>query len=150
MVHEPGRNRHMTLITDLALERRKKVRFPLNRELRYKVLEDGAIMESGMGTTLDMGSGGIGFLCEHQLPVGAFIELAISWPVLLEDSCPMRLVVFGRVVRCAGRLSACTMDKYEFRTQARRPQLVTPVRTDSMLQRFADNIRKESLKAASA
>ena len=45
----------MRLFKDLAVERRKKVRFPLNRELRYKVLEGGAIVESGMGTTLDMG-----------------------------------------------------------------------------------------------
>jgi c-di-GMP-binding flagellar brake protein YcgR len=137
-------------IKDLAVERRKKVRFPINRDVRYKVLEDDTIMESGVATTLDIGSGGVAFLSEHQPPMGAFIELSISWPVLLEDSCPMRLIVFGRVVRCAGRLSASTVDKYEFRTQARMPRLVIPVRTDSMLQRWADNIRKESLKAASA
>ena len=140
----------MTLIKDLAIERRKKTRFPLNRELRYKVLEDGAIMESGLGTTLDMGSGGIAFLCEHQLPVGAFIELAISWPVLLEDSCPMRLIAFGRVLRTRGRLSACTVDKYEFRTQSRALRPVATVRTDSMLRRWADSLRKETVKAASA
>ena len=87
------------LIKDLAVERRKKFRFSMNRDLRYKVLEGNTIVGFGMGTTLDMGSGGVAFLIEHQLPVGSFIELSISWPVLLEDSCPMRLIVFGRVVR---------------------------------------------------
>jgi hypothetical protein len=138
------------LIQDLAADRRKKARFPLNRELRYKVLDGDTIVEFGVGTTLDMASGGMAFMTEHQLPVGSFIELSISWPVLLENSCPMRLIVFGRVVRSAGRQTACTVDKYEYRTQARVVRQIAPVRNDSMLQRWADNIRKESLKAASA
>jgi hypothetical protein len=138
------------LIKDLAVERRKKTRFPMNREMRYKLLEGDTIVELGVGTTLDMGSGGLAFLIEHALPAGSFIELSISWPVLLEDSCPMRLIVFGRVVRSCGRLTACTVDKYEFRTQARVLRPVAPVRNDSMLQRWAGNIRKESLKTASA
>src|SRR5580698_3061640 len=138
------------LIQDLAADRRKKARFPLNRELRYKVLEGDTIVEFGVGTTLDMASGGVAFVSEHQVPVGSFIELSISWPVLLEDSCPMRLIVFGRVVRSADRQTACTVDKYEFRTQARVVRPIAPVRNDSMLQRWADNIRKESLKTANA
>jgi hypothetical protein len=138
------------LIKDLAVERRRKARFPMNRELRYKLLEGDRIVELGVGTTFDMGSGGMAFLTDHELRVGSFIEVSISWPVLLDDSCPMRLIVFGRVVRSCGRLSACTADKYEFRTQARVVRPVAPVRNDSMLQRWADNIRKESLKTASA
>jgi hypothetical protein len=138
------------LIKDLAAERRRKVRFPMNREMRYKLLEGDTIVERGVGTTLDMGSGGIAFITEHELLVGTFIELSVSWPVLLEGSCAMRLIVFGRVVRSAGRLTACTVDKYEFRTQARVMREVVPIRTDSMLQRWAENIRKESLKAMHA
>jgi hypothetical protein len=137
------------LIKDLAVERRKKSRFPMNRELRYKLLEGDTIVEVGLGTTLDMGSTGMAFLTDHELPVGSFIELSISWPVLLEDACPMRVIVFGRVVRGSGRLNACTVDKYEFRTQARVSRPIAPVRNDSMLQRWAGNIRKESLKTAS-
>lgn len=140
----------MRSVTDLAVERRKKVRFPINRELRYKVLEGDTIVESGMGTTLDMGSGGVAFRTDHLLQAGSFIELSISWPVLLEGSCPMRLIVFGRVRRSAGRQSACTMDKYEFRTQSRAVQPIAPVRADSMLQRWAGNLRKESVKSVSA
>jgi len=139
----------MTLIKDLAVERRNKTRFLMNRELRYKVLENDTIVESGKGITLDLGSGGAAFLIEQQLHAGSFIELSISWPVLLGDSCPMRLIVFGRVLRSSGHKSACTVDKYEFRTQARVLQ-VAPVRTDSMLQRWAGAIRKEGVKAISA
>src|SRR5580698_8389077 len=105
----------MQLIKDLAKDRRKKARFPMDRELRYKVLEDETIIASGMGTTVDMSSGGIAFRTDHSLMPGAFIELSVSWPVLLEGSCPMRLIVFGRVLRSASGMSACTIDKYEFR-----------------------------------
>lgn len=138
------------LIQDLALERRKKIRFPIMRELRYKVLEGDTIVEFGLGTTLDMASGGVAFLNNKPLREGSFIELSISWPVLLEDSCPMRLIVFGRVVRSSERETVCSVDKYEFRTQARVLRQMVPVRHDSMLERWADNIRKESLRMANA
>ena len=130
------------------IERRSKMRFPIHRELRYKILEDGAVIESGMGETLDMASGGVAFQIEHALREGVFVELSISWPVLLDNSCAMRLIVFGRIVRAWGKRSACCVDKYEFRTQARALQPVLAVRNDSMLQRFAGSMRKESMKAA--
>jgi hypothetical protein len=129
------------------IERRSKTRFPIHRDLRYKLLEDDVVIESGMGETIDMASGGMAFQIERPLKVGAFIELSISWPVLLDDSCPMRLIVFGRIVRAWGKRSACRVDKYEFRTQARALQPIMAVRGDSMLQRFA-GAHKESMKAA--
>jgi hypothetical protein len=97
-------------------ERRVKARFRIRRELRYKLLEDNT---SGIGETIDMASGGVAIQIDHPLRAGTIIELAISWPVLLQDACPMRLIVFGRVVRNWGLKSACRVDRYEFRTQAR-------------------------------
>lgn len=129
-------------------DRRSKTRFPIHRDLRYKLLEDGVVVGSGMGETVDMASGGVAFQIEHALKVGAFVELSISWPVLLSDSCAMRLIVFGTVVRAWGKRSACRVNKYEFRTQARALQPVLAVRNDSMLQRFAGSERKVSMKAA--
>jgi len=140
----------MKLVKETAVDRRKKARFPMSRELRFKVLENDAIVASGTGNTIDMGSGGICFYTNTLLRDGAFIEVSVSWPVTLEDATPMRLIAFGRVVRSSGMVSACTIDKYEFRTQARVTRSVTPIRADSMLQRWADTVRKESVKAATA
>ncbi|HEY1339971.1 MAG TPA: PilZ domain-containing protein [Bryobacteraceae bacterium] len=125
-------------------DRRKKFRFPINRELRYKVLDRDTIIAAGAGHTLDIGSGGVAFSADRDLQPGAFIELSISWPVLLDENCPMRLVVFGRLLRSGGRRTACSVDKYEFRTQARA--LATVPRNDVRLIRWADTIRKEELK----
>ena len=126
-------------------DRRGKIRFPMQREVRYKVLKDGATLDSGNGHTIDMGSGGVLFQVERDLAEGAFIQLSVSWPVLLDDSCPMRLVIFGRVLRSIGHRCACSIDKYEFRTQARAIQSSQP-RFDSSLERWADAVRKEQMK----
>jgi hypothetical protein len=89
----------------------------------------------------------VAFVIDHELRVGAFIELSISWPVLLDETCKMRLIVFGRLLRSTGRKSVCTVDKYEFRTQSRKLQIATPIRGDARLQRWADGFRKETGKA---
>jgi hypothetical protein len=44
----------------------------------------------------------------------------VSWPVLLNQSCPLKLVASGRVVRSDQNCTAIRMDRYEFRTQGTR------------------------------
>jgi hypothetical protein len=123
-------------------EHRGKCRFNMERELRFKLLQGDMIVAQGSGQTVDMSSSGVAFITQQCLAEGALVELAISWPVLLGDSCPMRLIVFGRVVRSNGFLSACSIDKYEFRTQARRPmENPIPIRNDAMLRRWAEAVR---------
>jgi hypothetical protein len=120
--------------------RRHKSRFPIHRELRYKLLQDGRILEAGLGQTVNMGSGGVAFALDRELPAGSFVELSISWPVQLDSGTPMRLVVFGRVLRSGDGVSACTVDKYEFRTQARASQTNTGSRGAATLPRWGDRM----------
>ncbi len=135
-------------IKNRANDRRAKHRFAIERQLRYKLAEDGVVVAAGSGQTLNICSGGVAFLSEQALTPGGFVELSISWPVLLDESLPMRLIIFGRLLRCSGQTSICTIDKYEFRTQSRTFQPTTVTRTDGMLQRWADGLRKESLRSA--
>ena len=129
-------------------ERRSKCRFAIQRDVRYKIAEDGVVVAAGSGQTIDMSSGGVAFVAEQPLTPSGFVELSISWPVLLDETCPMRFIVFGRILRCTGRQAVCTIDKYEFRTQARTFQASPRTRADGMLERWADGIRKESLKTS--
>jgi hypothetical protein len=131
-------------------ERRRKNRFPICRELRYKLMEDDAIVAQGTGESIDMASGGIAFTVSEQLKVGAYVEVSVSWPVLLQDNTRMRLVVFGRLVRANSLTAACTIEKYEFRTQARNENAVREIRRDSMLKRWVDDLRKDVLKTRTA
>lgn len=125
-------------------ERRRKTRFPMSRELRFKLVENNSIVAQGTGETIDIGSSGVSFIAGEPLKVGCFVELSISWPVLLEENTRMRLVVFGRLVRSSTRVAACTIDKYEFRTQARAER--SEGRRDCMLLRWVDEIQKDNLK----
>ena len=131
-------------------DRRTKARFPVQRELRYKVLKNNAVIETGVGRTLNLSSGGVAFYVDKELKTGTYIELSISWPVLLEASTPMRLIVFGRLLRASNRVGACTVEKYEFRTQARSLQAIPNMRVDSKLQRWADGLRRETMRTAVA
>ena len=128
-------------------ERRRKARFPMSREVRFKLVEKDSVVTAGTGETIDIGSGGVSFIAGQPLKVGSFVELSISWPVLLEANIHMRLVVFGRLVRSTSRVAACTIDKWEFRTQARTEDWQG--RRDSMLQRWVDEIQKDVLKTRS-
>lgn len=133
-------------LTNKSYERRSKSRFNLQRDLRYKITGDGVPAAAGAGQTINICSGGVAFVAEHAMRAGAFVELSISWPVLLDDSCPMRFIVFGRVLRANGQTAICSIDKYEFRTAARSFQAAAAVRSDGMLQRWADGMRKGVLK----
>jgi hypothetical protein len=131
-------------------DRRSKCRFAMERDVRYKLAEDGVVVAAGCGQTIDMCSGGVAFVTDQPLAPGGFLELSISWPVLLDDTCPMRFIAFGRILRCNGRKAVCSIDKYEFRTQARTFQASVTTRGDGMLHRWVDGMRKESLKVNAA
>jgi hypothetical protein len=139
------------MTTDMLVsDRRAKSRFKIRRELRYKLLQEGKVVETGTGLTVDIGSGGVAFRSDRVFSAGEFVELSISWPVLLEASCPMQLSVLGKVLRSQGQRSVCSVDKYEFRTQARLARSDRAVRHDTVLQRWALPARRENLKAAAA
>jgi hypothetical protein len=129
-----------------ANERRSKHRFAIARDVRYKMAYDGVVVAAGSGQTVNVCSGGVAFVAEHPLTPGGFVELSISWPVLLDETCPMRFVVYGKILRCTGRNVVCTIQKHEFRTQARSFQALAPPRADAMLERWADEMHRENLR----
>ena len=130
-------------------DRRTKLRFAFNREMRYKLLEDEKIVATGHGETVDMSSGGVAFRSNVGVATGNYIELSISWPALLDNSCPVRLVVYGRVVRSSDAVAACTVEKWEFRTGSRQMKQVVPMHTDNRLMRWVE-YRKEVLMKSAA
>ncbi len=109
----------MTHFNEHRSDRRRKQRFPLQRELRYRLVQQPDPNSAGTGTALNASSAGIAFTADRPLPLHARIEISMSWPVALQDACPLRLLAKGRVVRCEGGNVACTIDKFEFRTQGR-------------------------------
>lgn len=101
-------------------ERRTKRRFQIDQEVRYKMLYGQRIAETGVGRTMNISSGGVWLSTEHMLTSGMPVELSMNWPVLLNDVCPMKLMIYGCVVRSNEKGAAVAIERYEFRTQGSR------------------------------
>ncbi len=104
-------------------ERRHSDRFPIEREVRYRVLSKRGGEEAGDGRTINISSSGVLFTTDHMLLPGRRLELQISWPAQLDNKCALKLVARGRVIRYEPGLTAIEILQYEFRTQASTPGL---------------------------
>jgi hypothetical protein len=102
----------------LPTERRHSDRFPIERDVRFRVLNKRGGEETGDGKTLNISSSGVLFTSGQMLLPGRRLELSISWPVHLNDLVPLKLVARGRVVRFEDGQAAIEILQYEFRTQA--------------------------------
>ena len=100
-------------------ERRSKRRFVIDQEVRYKMLYGQRIAETGVGRSMNVSSNGIWFTTENMLTTGMPVELSMNWPVLLNESCAMKLMIYGCVVRANDKGAAVAIERYEFRTQGR-------------------------------
>ena len=102
-------------------ERRRRTRFEMRVPVRCHV--DG---ESFTGELLNISSSGALFTTNHGLAPAEEVELVIGWPVRLQESVPLNLVVEGRVVRLDDGKAAVRIERHEFRT-ARSSQALPKV-----------------------
>ena len=87
------------------------------REVRYSVLGGKhRVKQIGSGKTLNMSGRGVLFTTESTLVEGELVELAVSWPALLNGVLPLKLVAQGRLVRIEEKRAAIVIEKYEFKT----------------------------------
>ncbi|BDC48526.1 hypothetical protein F183_A08420 [Bryobacterales bacterium F-183] len=102
-------------------DRRSADRFPIEREVRYRPLSTRkGVEEPGTGKTINMSSTGILFQTDRMLLPGHRLELAVSWPAQLNNSCPLKLVAKAKVVRTVSdTMAAVEILQYEFRTQSK-------------------------------
>lgn len=97
-------------------ERRSADRFPIEREVRYRILTKRNTYEEGVGKTINISSSGVLFTTDQILIPGKRIELSISWPAQLDNKCQLKLVARGRVARLEQGRAAIEIQQYEFRT----------------------------------
>ena len=98
-------------------DRRAKRRFQIEQNCRYKLLYGSRVTETGTGKTLNISSSGLWFIPEGVLGAGLPVEISMSWPARLNDVCPMKLMIYGCVVRSDASGTALAIERYEFRTQ---------------------------------
>jgi PilZ domain len=98
-----------------AQERRLSRRFPLERRVQYRVRGERPAL-AGEGRTLNISSKGVLFTIDQTLAKGCAVQVEISWPVLLEDARPIKLVARGPIVWCDGDRAAMKIEGWEFHT----------------------------------
>ncbi len=90
-------------------------RYPIALAVQYKWNQSRSAQRLGSGITINISSGGVLFRASETLPVRSPIELALNWPVSIDD-CALKLVLRGRVVRSLQDTTAVRVIQYEFRT----------------------------------
>jgi hypothetical protein len=96
-------------------ERRSSKRYSIERQLNYRVRGVRPPI-TGHGTTVNMSSNGVLFRSEQPLVLGKPVIVEIAWPVLLNDTRPLKLVARGHIVWTELELAAMNIEGWEFRT----------------------------------
>lgn len=100
-------------------DRRAADRFPIEREIRFRILGKRGNADEGVGKTVNISSNGVLFTTDKILVPGKKIEVSISWPAQLDNRCQLKLVARGRVARLEQGRAAVEIQQYEFRTAGR-------------------------------
>ena len=99
-------------------DRRGADRFPIEREVRFKILSRKSLDEIGVGKTINMSSNGVLFTTDRHLLPGKRLEISINWPAQLNATVALKLVARGRIVRSEEGMAAIEIHQYEFRTSS--------------------------------
>jgi len=105
------------LPTKASNERRRRQRFPIECEIRFRLLDSRKHLPQQAGKTLNISSKGILFESPCELPIGKRVEISIAWPAALSHRCRLKMVTIGKLVRFENGRAAALIQKHEFRTQ---------------------------------
>jgi len=101
-------------------ERRSRLRFPLDTDLRFQVIRRGQGKPLfGVGHAANMSSKGLAFRTDTPLDTGTRLAVSIAWPAMLDDHCRLRLTIEGTVLRTDGSLVVMEVETHDFRTSGR-------------------------------
>jgi hypothetical protein len=95
-------------------DRRRRLRFPLNTELRYRIAGRENVA-NGTGEVENISSRGLAFRSDVPLYPGLRLNVSMAWPARL-DECMLRLAFEGVILRVSGGLAVVTIERPHFRT----------------------------------
>jgi hypothetical protein len=104
--------------TSKEKERRRRLRFPLNVELRYVAIGKGTAV-NGTGRVQDISSSAMAFHSDKTLHLRLRLRISMAWPAKLGNETKLRLVFEGVVLRTVGTLVVVTISRPHFRTAGR-------------------------------
>lgn len=113
---DPATTNRADAWADILRDRRGSPRFPFVQELVFQRKDLPAAIHPVSGKTINMSSRGILFETSSHLFSGEVLQMAINWPARLDQHCPLKIVVLGRVVRCSAGQAAVEILQHAFRT----------------------------------
>jgi hypothetical protein len=108
-------------------EQRRGVRYPIKLEVEYRLLTGSQVSCAGFRETNNISSGEMFFKATDSLPADGLIELALSWPFLLDGVCHLKLAMRGRIVRSDITGTAVKVTRHEFRTCKRPAKILRAI-----------------------
>lgn len=121
------------------MERRLKRRYPLRMNVRYCSM-DKRRTRSGIGWIVNMSSGGVLIAAMDILAPGTPVRASLDWPIPLDETIPLQMVITGTVVRSDAFGFALELENYRFHTMSRSPSS----------SRQPDQVSRERLRAFAA
>ncbi len=94
-----------------------KLQFPIEKDVCYQCVKRGKVSVFGFGKTLRISSTEVHFTTQAALNQGQTVRLAVDWPAMLDDTCPMKLEIRGSVVRSQPGVATVKIARHEFRTR---------------------------------
>lgn len=95
--------------------RRSSTRYPLELNLRYRVLDGLRTASRGSGTSKDISRTGVRFATPREIPVGSRVELTADWPARFGGIYPLELFMQGTVRRYENGEVAVELANWNFR-----------------------------------
>ena len=99
-------------------EKRTNLRFPMERDCRFRVIAPNRRMPEAPGKTLNLSSKGMLLSVDRTVPVGSCLEVVVHWPVQISEQCRLKMVARARVLRSTDTEAAVEIESYEFRTMS--------------------------------
>ena len=94
--------------------------YPVKLPVTFRAFSNQALVQTGVGQTLRISSGGVHVdLGELIRPSVTEVEVSISWPMLLDRTTQIRLVMIGKILSSKVEYAEISADRYEFRTAKR-------------------------------
>ncbi len=106
-------------------DRRSRRRFRIQQDVQYERLRGLRVLDAGTGKTLDMSSTALRFTTAIPLRPGDKVKVAMNWPVLLDATCHLKMVIHGWVLRSDTGTATVTIGHYELRNARCRSVLLS-------------------------
>jgi hypothetical protein len=90
-------------------------------EMRFEHHDRQGALRVGHGVTADLSSDAFRFFTDDAgLELGSEVVVHVAWPFLLQNICPLELILKGSVMHAGVRGTVVKTRSYEFRTRGPR------------------------------